>query len=192
MADTLSLGWVFKCAGTFAGVSSFKDDDDVLQNYLKIEFFGGRVSVPIGPRDAEKIARSSVGVGVRLAGDLLFNSGNPKPILKQLSFDGDKNFKPLDMADMLGGMTFEGVAKLGTRAIGDRDDGTQWANVMIQTMGGTQKVNVEPEFFEKLPQLGTLAVVSGQIFSQIRESFADGKVSQSVHNSILIKAAKPF
>lgn len=187
-----NFSWSFKCAGNFAGVTSFKDETGEEQNFLKIEFFGGRVSVQIGSKVADRIADHVPGAGVRVSGELLFNAGNPKPVLKSISFEGDKNYKPLEMSELLNGMTFEGLAKLGQRATGERDDETRWASVFITTMGGTMRVPVDPEVLEKLPPRDSLVYLSGQVFTNIRDVFADGKSSQVVKNSILVKAAKTF
>lgn len=192
MPENNQFSWQFKCAGNFAGVTSFKDESGEEQNFMKIEFFGGRVSVQISPKVADRISGNVPGIGVRVSGELLFNAGNPKPVVKSIAFEGDKNFKPLEMSELLSGMTFEGLAKLGQRATGERDDDTRWANVFIITMGGAMKVNVDPEAFEKLPPRDSLVYLNGQVFTNIRDSFIDGKSTQVVKNSILVRSAKTF
>lgn len=180
--------WRFKCAGVFSGISSFSGDDET-KYFLKIDFYGGKATVEVSEKDFDFFSKKKIGLGLRIGGPLLLNGGNVKPVIETIGIEGQKDFKTIDMTDLMEGMTFEGVGTLDRKRSAVRNDGSSWYGVSVKTLGGLiGGIPVSEEAFETLP-VGQCRL-SGTVTTEISSVFADGKRQQSVRNSLLIVGAK--
>ncbi len=182
--------WSFQCAGVFGGVSAFTDESGETEYFLKIDFYGGRVTISgIGEKNYQTFREKPLGLECRISGKALFNGGNPKFSPEKFEFADMKGFKPLEDSDLMEGMVIQGRGELSYKKKSEREDGTFWHGVTVKAVGGyVRGVQVAPEAFERLP-VGD-CIIYGQVFSEVSTVFADGRRRQDVRNTILIKGAK--
>lgn len=185
-----STKWGFNCAGMFAGTTSFKDDEDFSRYYLKVEYFGGKFAVEISERDYKRITETKrLGCDCRLGGLIFLNGGNPKPVLQELSFEGEKGFSPIDLQEQVQGMICQGFAQLSYKRQWEREDGTTGCSCTLAANGGLLRgVSVDPNCFSSLPD--GPAIVSASVMTEISQSFTEGSRRTVVKNSLTVKGAK--
>lgn len=185
-----STKWRFRCAGTFAGCSSFKDDDEVMHYYLKCDYYGGKVAVEISHRDFENISGSKLpGCDVRLGGIALINGGQVKLLLESCKFEKDKGFEPVDLTEMIAGMTCEGFGGISFKRSWEREDSSVGCSCTITASGGILRgIAVEPASYDKIPE--GPCIIQANVMTEVSNSFVDGRPKTSVRNILTVKGAK--
>lgn len=187
-----STKWRFRCAGTYAGVVSFKNEDEDMTHYmLRVEYYGGKFSVDISERDFNKIqAEKRVGCDVRLDGMLLINGGNPRAVFEHLKFEGEKGFEPIEFQEMIEGMRCEGLGSISRKSTFENDEGKIFCSCKLTCNGGTIRgVTIENDVFNKIPE-GT-AIVVATVVTEISKSFNAGSVRTEARSQLIIKGARP-
>ena len=182
-------GYVFDCAGTFAGVSSFEEDDEV-RHFLGVDYFGGKVSVSIDPATADSLESHKMGEPCRLVGEVLVSGGSFKPVLKRITFKGDKDFEEVSLDEMYNGLVMSGPAHFMRKSSYTSRDGVEIFRVRCMLMGGTVDLQVDPEVFSTLPE--GRVIMRGRLFSEISQGFSGGKKTLNRQNWVTVIGARGF
>ncbi|MDO4628509.1 MAG: hypothetical protein Q4C70_04955 [Planctomycetia bacterium] len=160
--------YVFKCAGQFAGLSSFTDDGED-KNFLKIDFLGGRVNLEINEELADLLSGKKVGSDVRASGSVVVSGGAFRPVIEKMSFDGDKDFEAVSMEEAFAGLVFTGPGVVTSKNSFTRRDGEQVCEVKLELFGASVTLPVEESQFESIPR--GQVIVSCRIVSEVAKDY---------------------
>lgn len=178
----------FNCAGTFAGVSSFTDDDGEAVNLLKIDYMGGKVNVQLSPETAEKFQKKQPGCDCRVSGDVLVGGGSFKPVLSSIQFEGEKDFEPVSMEESFAGLIFTGPGVVESKRSYTSKSGNLVCLVDVKLFGASLKdFEVSSEVFPQIAE-GQVTIF-GQIVSEVKKTFKGDLISK---NWLTIFKARPL
>ncbi|MDO4569743.1 MAG: hypothetical protein Q4D38_05120 [Planctomycetia bacterium] len=183
------LLWRFRCAGSFGGVSSFKDEDEE-RYFMRVDFWGGKVSAEIDSARFSALSLRDEGVDVRVLGDVIFSSGSPRALVRAIVFDGDEGFKEVSFDESMQGMVVSGFCEILDKRHYSTDDGRNFFSASLKTCGGVlRRVPLTEELFSKL-SIG-LGVVSGNLVNEFSNAYVDGKRQNLTRSELLLTAWKP-
>lgn len=159
----------FTCAGQFAGVTSFTDDDGEPVNLMKIDFMGGKANVSITPDTADKYASKKTGCDIRVTGEVIVGGGSFKPFLQTVKFEDDKDFEPVSAEESFAGLLFSGPGYVSGKRSYTRRDGTAVCEVDFQLFGASLKLAVPPEHYDQIAE--GQVMLFGKIVSDVVKNY---------------------
>lgn len=177
----MKKGYSFKVAGTFAGISSFVNDDDVDVTMMAIDYMGGRVNVQVSEDFAKQYEGRPVGADVRADGSVLVAGGKFRLLLEQVYFDGDKGFEPLTFEDAVVGLVFTGVGFITRKRHWIRKDDSVSCQIDLKLFGASlTDFPVAPEVYKTLPE--GQVTITGQVVSEVKKDFKGNLKSSNWFN----------
>lgn len=177
----MKKGYSFNVGGTFAGISSFVNDDDVDVTMMAIDYMGGRVNVQVSEEFAKQYEGRPVGADVRAEGSVLVAGGKFRLLLEQVFFEGDKNFVPLSFEDAVQGLVFTGIGFISRKRHWIRKDDTLSCQIDLKLFGASlTDFQVAPEVYKTLPE--GQVVITGQVVSEVKKDFKGNLKSSNWFN----------
>lgn len=178
----------FKCAGTFAGISSFTDDNGEEVNLMKIDYMGGKVNVQLSPENAEKFSEKKAGSDCRVSGDVLVGGGAFRPVASGIAFEGEKDFEPISLEEAFSGLVFSGPGIVDSKRSYISKSGVPIFLIDLRLFGATlQDFGVSEEAFKSIPE-GQVTIY-GQIVSEVKRNYKGEMTSK---NWLSILKARPL
>lgn len=156
--------WKFVCFGVFGGVTSF-DDGGVQKHFMRIDFWGGKLSLPVTSDNLSAMSAKPVGADVKASGSLIMSGGSPRVELTSLLFDGDDGFRAPTAEQVQNGLVWRGQGTVVEKHEFPRRDGSQGYSLKVQSLGGTMDLRCTREAFEAA-SVG-LASLTGSLSSEV-------------------------
>ena len=167
----------FQVAGFYSGMSDVEMDGQA-KTFARIDYYGGKVSLPCDEAEKKRFARIPAGAVVMAFGNVQpQGNGTAKIKVMEIRTEGDEGFEEPTQDQLMQGCVYQGL--IGVNAVRDyvRQDGTRVFRIDGSCIGGimnfesTREINASVQKGGRYTVLGTMSsYLTGEMYNGQRKT----------------------